>query len=436
MHASQQQRRTLELADKLDQSWGAHILQRLLHHAAAVHLHRQLHTLSFQQKRQRLALVRGAVLEQLLQHVVAKDIGHQTLRGGDDLVKDQLLVDVAAHLQALLDETAAVLVLAERHHVAQQVAQTPLARLAIGGAEFLNEAVAHGVDTRAAVVVPVPVTVPVVPVVAVIPVVPVVSAGIAVTVVVVIPVVAVIAAVAVVSGVVIVTVTVIAEHVTVHHIVARKQRRHAVEHPWCHHPIRHGVAVAALEVALLAVVVLVHYPRRNGVILPRGRVEHHAARVVHAHRHARHALLIHVHRHVLVVGVRSPVASRHSLLVHSRHGARKGHERRGTLHLLLLLLLQISGEAGEVRAVGGARGVHGVFLTILVVHWSVEDWLSILIQIHGLLHVVRGLGGTLRSLPSIPLLGHLLEQTLSRHGGVVSVIHGDVQHAAHGDTWG
>ena len=71
--------------------------------------------------------------------------------------------------------------------------------------------------------------------------------------------------------------------------------------------------------------------------------------------------------------------------------------------------------------------------------WSVEDRLSVLVQVHRLLHVVRGLGGsrlTLRSLPGIPLLGHLLEQTLSRHGGAVSVIHGDVQHAAHSDTRG
>ena len=60
-------------------------------------------------------------LEELLNDVVAEDVRHQTVGGGEDLLEDQLLLCGGGSLQLLLDEPGAVLVLAELHDVVGEV---------------------------------------------------------------------------------------------------------------------------------------------------------------------------------------------------------------------------------------------------------------------------------------------------------------------------
>ena len=71
-----------------------------------------------------LGLLLGrAELEELLYDVVAEDVGHEGVRAGRDLLKDEALLLRRGALQLLLDEAAPVLVLAELHHVRLQLAQ-------------------------------------------------------------------------------------------------------------------------------------------------------------------------------------------------------------------------------------------------------------------------------------------------------------------------
>ena len=62
------------------------------------------------------------MLKELLDDVVAKDVGHQGVRRRQDLVEDHLLFSRSGPLQLLLDEPGAMLVLRELHHVVCQVA--------------------------------------------------------------------------------------------------------------------------------------------------------------------------------------------------------------------------------------------------------------------------------------------------------------------------
>ena len=68
-------------------------------------------------------MLRRAELEELLYDVVAEDVGHEGVRARRDLLKDEALLLRRGALQLLLDEAAAVLVLAELHHVRLQLAQ-------------------------------------------------------------------------------------------------------------------------------------------------------------------------------------------------------------------------------------------------------------------------------------------------------------------------
>ena len=62
-------------------------------------------------------------LKEFLDDVVPKDVRHQTVGGGKDLLEDQLLLGGRCSLQLLLDEPGAVLVLAELHDVVGEVSQ-------------------------------------------------------------------------------------------------------------------------------------------------------------------------------------------------------------------------------------------------------------------------------------------------------------------------
>ena len=68
-------------------------------------------------------LVCGSKFKELLDDVVTKDVGHETVGGREDLLEDELLLAGRSSLQLLLNEPGAVLVLAELHDVIGQVSQ-------------------------------------------------------------------------------------------------------------------------------------------------------------------------------------------------------------------------------------------------------------------------------------------------------------------------
>ena len=61
------------------------------------------------------------MLKELLDDVVAKDVGHQGVCRRQDLVEDHLFLSRSGTLQLLLDEPGAMLVLGKLHHVVGQV---------------------------------------------------------------------------------------------------------------------------------------------------------------------------------------------------------------------------------------------------------------------------------------------------------------------------
>lgn len=99
--------------DTAGRTGGTHLLDD----AASVHLHGERHDVANKLLRKTALLLRAAVLKELLDDIVAKDVGHQRERLGQDLVKDHLLVGIQGNLQLLLDEARAVLVHAELHNV-------------------------------------------------------------------------------------------------------------------------------------------------------------------------------------------------------------------------------------------------------------------------------------------------------------------------------
>lgn len=66
-------------------------------------------------------LVFVAVFKELLNDIVAKDVGHELEGAGDDLVKDKSTLLVGGRLELVLDETRAVLVAGELANVAVHV---------------------------------------------------------------------------------------------------------------------------------------------------------------------------------------------------------------------------------------------------------------------------------------------------------------------------
>ena len=64
-----------------------------------------------------------AELKEFLDDVITKDVRHQTVGGGEDLLEHQLLLSGRGPLQLLLDEPGAVLVLGELEDVAREVAE-------------------------------------------------------------------------------------------------------------------------------------------------------------------------------------------------------------------------------------------------------------------------------------------------------------------------
>jgi hypothetical protein len=69
------------------------------------------------------SLFGSPMFEELLDNVVAENIGHQAVGLGGDLREDRALLSRRGSLKLLLDEPGAVLILRELNHVTSQVTQ-------------------------------------------------------------------------------------------------------------------------------------------------------------------------------------------------------------------------------------------------------------------------------------------------------------------------
>ena len=61
------------------------------------------------------------MLKELLDDIVAKDVSHQAMGRGQNLIEDHLLLGRRGPFQLLLDEPGAMLVLRKLHHMVGQV---------------------------------------------------------------------------------------------------------------------------------------------------------------------------------------------------------------------------------------------------------------------------------------------------------------------------
>ena len=89
----------------------------LLNNTASVHLDRELGDVALHLVCQLLLLRLVAMLEELLDHVVAKHVGHQLKGVGVDLGEELGLLVAIRRLQLGLDEPRAVLVATKLHDV-------------------------------------------------------------------------------------------------------------------------------------------------------------------------------------------------------------------------------------------------------------------------------------------------------------------------------
>ena len=80
-------------------------LQCFLDDATPVHLESERQHVASHPLRQGLLLVGGAELEELLDDVVAEDVGHQAVGRGEDLAEHHGLLLRGCALQLLLDES-------------------------------------------------------------------------------------------------------------------------------------------------------------------------------------------------------------------------------------------------------------------------------------------------------------------------------------------
>ena len=102
---------------------GGNGLQSLLDHTAPVHLQGQHQHVPSNLLRQGGLLFRGAELEELLDYIISEHVRHQIVRGGQNLIEDQLFLRGTRPFQFLLDEPRTVLILGELDDVIGQVAK-------------------------------------------------------------------------------------------------------------------------------------------------------------------------------------------------------------------------------------------------------------------------------------------------------------------------
>mmetsp|Transcript_21722 Transcript_21722/g.47599 ORF Transcript_21722/g.47599 Transcript_21722/m.47599 type:complete len:265 (-) Transcript_21722:558-1352(-) len=96
-------------------------IQRLLNHSAPVHLEGKFQDLSHQLLRQDAALIRIAILEKLLDDIVAKDVRGQLVHLLENLFEGLLFLFFGGHLQLLLDQPGAILILRDLADVHRQL---------------------------------------------------------------------------------------------------------------------------------------------------------------------------------------------------------------------------------------------------------------------------------------------------------------------------
>ena len=81
-------------------------------------------------------LVCGSKFKELLDDVVTKDVGHETVGGREDLLEDQLLLRWSCSLQLLLDESGPVLVLAKLHNMVRDLPQLEVGKPIVPGINY------------------------------------------------------------------------------------------------------------------------------------------------------------------------------------------------------------------------------------------------------------------------------------------------------------
>jgi len=94
-----------------------------LYNSTSVHLQGQVQDLTLHFVREDLLHVLVAMLEELLNDVVSKDVGHQLHRISLNLLEDPLFLVAVGRLELLLNETGAVLIPTELDYVIVDVLQ-------------------------------------------------------------------------------------------------------------------------------------------------------------------------------------------------------------------------------------------------------------------------------------------------------------------------
>lgn len=113
------------------------MFQCLLDDSTPVHLERQSKDVALHLHRECRLLILIAVLEELLDDVVAENVGHELEGAGHDLVENGLLVGTRRSLELLLNKARTMLVSAEFDNVTKDILlvrscvqrQIPLARI-------------------------------------------------------------------------------------------------------------------------------------------------------------------------------------------------------------------------------------------------------------------------------------------------------------------
>jgi hypothetical protein len=106
------------------------MFEGLLHHSASVHLEGEVEDMSTHEATESLLLERRAVFKELLDHIVAKDIGHEIEGVGEEFCKGSIPIRGRGDFQALLDETRTVLVDTQAYQGSGQFTEFNLASTA------------------------------------------------------------------------------------------------------------------------------------------------------------------------------------------------------------------------------------------------------------------------------------------------------------------
>lgn len=115
------QRIPLQFFDESSLLVGKDMFQCLLDNPTAVHLERQSKDVAVHLHREHGLLSLIAVFEELLNNVVAKDIGHELERAGCDLVEHGLFVDTRRSLKFLLNKARSMLISAKFDNMTKDV---------------------------------------------------------------------------------------------------------------------------------------------------------------------------------------------------------------------------------------------------------------------------------------------------------------------------